>query len=85
MSLYSKSREFITLVAGTRTLLRSASVGLVLLFCLFALNPLSAQMKMPEGMGKKEAMEKKEDIEKKEGMEKKEGIEKKEGMEGSGY
>ena len=100
MSLYSKSREFITRVAGTRTLLRSASVGLVLLFCLFALNPLSAQMKMPEGMekkkegmGKKEGIEKKkEGIEKKEGMEKKEGLEKKEGMEkkkegmeGAGY
>jgi len=101
MSLYSKSREFITRVAGTRTLLRSASVGLVLLFCLFALNPLSAQMKMPEGMEKKEGMElkkegmelKKEGIEKKEGMElkkegmgkKKEGMEMKEGMGGSGY
>ena len=60
----------------------------MLLFCLFALNPLSAQMKMPEGMGKKEGMEKKkEGIEKKkEGIEKKEGMEKKkEGMEGSGY
>ncbi len=58
MSLYSKSREFITRVAGTRTLLRSASVGLVLLFCLFALNPLSAQTEMKEGMElKKEGME----------------------------
>ena len=57
MSLYSKSREFITRVAGTRTLLRSASVGLVLLFCLFALNPLSAQTEMKEGMElKKEGM-----------------------------
>ncbi len=78
MSLYSKSREFITRVAGTRTLLRSASVGLVLLFCLFALNPLSAQTEMKEGMElKKEGMELKKD-----GMElKKEGMEKKkEGM-----
>ncbi len=75
MSLYSKYREFITRVAGTRTLLRFASVGLVLLFCLFALNPLSAQT------------EKKEDMQlKKEGMElKKEGMEMKEGMGGSGY
>ncbi len=61
MSLYSKSREFITRVAGTRTLLRSASVVLVLLFCLFALNPLSAQTEMKEGMElKKEGMGMKE-------------------------
>ena len=85
MSLYSKSREFITRVAGTRTLLRSASVGLVLLFCLFALNPLSAQTEMKKGMGKKEGTEKKEGMGMPEGMEMPEGMGKKEGMEGSGY
>ncbi len=74
MSLYSKSREFITRVAGTRTLLRSASVGLVLLFCLFALNPLSAQTEMKESMELK-----------KEGMEMPKGMGKKERTEGSGY
>ncbi len=55
----------------------------MLLFCLFALNPLSAQTEMKEGMElKKEGREMK-----KEGMElKKEGMElKKEGMGGSGY
>ena len=56
MSLCLKSRESAGRAAGITTFLRSASINLAFLFCLFALNPLSAQTEMKKGMEMKEGM-----------------------------